>query len=170
MQLQAIARLQKIPDGVAGVAETLKIMRGLVRRYKKELIIRRCAMDLVQNNGQKAYTEEVRDLFTFVRDNIRYLKDIADVETVAAPDFTLETRQGDCDDKAVLLASLLESIGHRARFVALSFSPGIYSHVIVETKIGRYWVPLETTEPVPMGWYPPGVLDRMVVHIKGARE
>ncbi len=53
-----------------------------------------------------------KKLHRFVRDNIRYIKDIRDVETVAYPDITLQQGQGDCDDKSVLLASLLESIGH----------------------------------------------------------
>lgn len=164
MQLHSIASLHKIPDGPAGINVTLRVMRRLTREGKKDWALRRKALDLVQNNGQKAYTAEVNDLFQFVRDRIRYVKDIVGVETVAAPQITLEIGQGDCDDKGVLLASLLESIGHPTRFVALSLYPGIFSHVIVETKVGNDWIPLETTENVPMGWYPPGVLQRMPVH------
>lgn len=164
MQLEALATLHKIPDGPAGVAQTLRIMRRLTREGKKNWVIRRKAMDLVQNNGQKAYGAEVRDIFHFVRDQIRYLQDIRGIETLSAPHITLELGQGDCDDKCVLLASLLESINHPTRFVAISLRPGIFSHVLVETKIGRRWVALETTEPVEMGWYPPGVLARMVEH------
>jgi len=71
---------------------------------------------------------------------------------------------GDCDDKAVLLASMLESIGHPTRFVALAFKAGKYSHVLVESKIGNKWVALETTEPVRIGWYPPKVQKRLVIY------
>lgn len=164
MQLSSIASLHKIPDGAPGIYQTLRVMRDLTREGKKNWIIRRKALDLVQNNGQKAYLDEVRDLHKFVRDRIRYVQDIAGVETVAAPHITLEIGQGDCDDKCVLLASLLESIGHPTRFVALSFSPGRFSHVIVETKVGNRWIPLETTEPVGMGWYPPGSPRRMEIY------
>lgn len=164
MKLEGVASLQKIPDGPAGIYQTLRVMRRLTREGKKNFIIRRKAADLVQNNGQKAFAAEVRDIFVFVRDRIRYLKDINGVETIAAPHLTLEYGHGDCDDKCVLLASLLESIGHSTRFVALALTPGLFSHVIVETRIGRDWVPLDPTEPVEMGWYPHGVVDRMEIY------
>lgn len=165
MQLNSIASLHKIPDGPAGIYQTLRVMRRLTREGKKNWIIRRKAMDLVQNNGQKAFAAEANDLFRFVRDRIRYLKDINGVETVAAPHITLELGQGDCDDKCILLASLLESIGHPTRFVAIALhASSVFSHVLLETKIGNRWVPMECTENVPMGWYPPGVLNRMEVH------
>ncbi len=164
MKLQGIASLQKVPDGPAGINLTLRIMKNLIREGKKDFTIRRKAMDLVYHNGQKAYAAEVNDLFTFVRDRIRYIKDINEVETVAAPQITLELGQGDCDDKVVLLASLLESIGHKTRSVALALQPGVFSHVILETKIGNRWVALDPTEPVQMGWYPPGVVNRMVIY------
>ena len=139
-------------------------MRSLTREGKKNWIIRRKAMDLVQNNGQKAYCDEINDVFRFVRDRIRYLEDINGVETLAAPHITLDLGQGDCDDKCTLLASLLESIGKPTRFVAIALQPGVFSHVLVEVKAGNRWIPLECTEPVEMGWYPPGVVNRMEIY------
>lgn len=164
MKLGALATLQKIPDGPAGIYATLKIMRRLARDGKTNLIVRYKTLAVVETLPSKAYGAEVEALFTYVRDHIRYVKDIAGVETVAAPQITLDLGQGDCDDQCVLLASMLESISHRSRFVALSLKPGIFSHVIVESKIGTNWVALDPTEPVPMGWYPPGVLNRMEMY------
>lgn len=151
-----------IPSGKAGIVATLKIMGRLVKEGKKTLVIRQTALSLVNGQRQKDWTEEVNRVFEFVRDKIRYVRDIRGVETLQTPDKTLEFGQGDCDDKSVLLASLLESIGHPTRFVAIGFKPGVFVHVYVETKIGTNWVSLETTEPVSMGWSPKGVVSRLV--------
>jgi len=138
-------------------------MSGLVKEYKKALPIRTLALQLVKRNGQKDWLGEVRKIQEFVRDRIRYVKDIRGVETLQTPVKTLEFGQGDCDDKSTLVAALLESIGHPTRFVAVGFS-GQFAHVLVETKIGNKWIAVETTEPVGLGWFPPGVTMRMRWH------
>lgn len=153
-----------IPPGKAGTLTTLKLMRRIARDFKKSPVIRRLALKLVENNHQKDFVNEVKSIHEFVRDNIRYVKDINGVETVQTPIKTLEFKQGDCDDKSTLAASLLESIGHPTRFVAVGFHPGKYAHVYVETKIGTKWVPVETTEPWPLGRTISNPLLKMVVH------
>lgn len=159
-----LAEISSIPGGVAGTRATLLKMRELVRSGKKSLPVRLTALSLIRRNGQKDWIGEAKNLHAFVRDKIRYVKDIRGVETLHTPEKLLELRQGDCDDKSVLLASLLESIGHPTRFVASGRSRGLYCHVLVETKIGNKWIPLETTEPVEMGWYPKELKARLVIH------
>lgn len=133
-------------------------MSDLVKRGKKNPSIRQKAVTLTQSLDQKDYLGEIATLFAFVRDNIRYVRDIRGVETIHFPEQILDQEYGDCDDKAVLLSSLLESIGHPTRFVAVGFTgPDEYSHVFVDTKVGPGWLTLETTENVPMGWRPPGI-------------
>lgn len=129
-------------------------MRDLTRAGKKTLRVRETAGSQTRSCAQKDWPCEVRALHAFVRDSIRYVGDINGVETVQSPDKTLEYGYGDCDDKSVLLASLLESIGHPTRFVAIGFQSGVYEHVYVETLIGTRWIALETTEPVEAGWAP----------------
>jgi hypothetical protein len=146
--------LALIPSGRAGVIETLRIMSRMVRDGKKNLTIRHAALSLLRECNQKDYACEVRALHAFVRDCIRYVQDIRDVETIATPVKTLELAAGDCDDKSALLASMLESIGHPTRFTAIGFEPGVFAHVYVETKIGESWIPLETTEPWEAGIEP----------------
>lgn len=156
MHLRAatISTLQMIPEGAAGIRATLRQMSQFVKAYKKTMPIREKALGLVASCMQKDWSCEVRALHAFVRDEVRYVNDVNDVETIQAPDYTMQFAAGDCDDKATLLASLLESIGHPTRFVAIGFQSGVYSHVYVETKIGNSWIPLETTEPVEAGWEP----------------
>lgn len=158
------SRLSLIPEGKAGTLETLKVMRELVRHGKRALPVRSLAVELTNGNDQKDWIAEVKALHAFVRDNIRYVKDVRDVETLHYPEIVLQIGAGDCDDKSVLLASLLESIGHPTRFVAIGFKPDDFVHVYPETMIGRAWIPLETTEPVEIGWTPKNIVSRLVVH------
>jgi transglutaminase-like putative cysteine protease len=141
-------------------------MRRLVRQYKKDATIRNTAASMIQRLDQKDWESEITTLFHFVRDSIRYMRDVRGVETVQTPVATLSRGYGDCDDKSTLLASLLESVGHPTRFVAIGRGPNSFSHVYVETRIGTRWIGLEPTEPVPAGWKPPRALfpSRIVVH------
>ena len=161
------ATLLAIPDGPAGTFATLKLMRRLVQRYKKKLPLRQLALSIVRNNAPKDYRGEIHSLWRFVKQNIRYVKDIKGIETIQTPDKTLEFGQGDCDDQSVLLATLLEAVGHHTRFVALGFSPlPRYDHVLVATKMGNQWVPLETTEPWPFGTIPNQIFRRIQKRMK----
>ncbi len=132
-------------------------MVKLVKAGKTNPIIRAKATELVQDLRQKDFTGEIRNVFDFVQNNIRYVRDIAGVETLHYPEQVLAQEYGDCDDKAVLLASLLAAIGHPTRFVAVGFRPGHFSHVFVDTRYGSGWLTLDATEPNSMGWRPPGI-------------
>lgn len=167
------AVLGNIPGGEAGTRETLKLMRDLVHAAvrRPEQIVRRKAESLVMMLPPRQWFAEIRALQEFVRDQIRYVRDPVSVERVQTPEQTLQSQQGDCDDKSTLLAALLDSIGHPARFAALGFSGrgNGFSHVLVETKVKntgqdmRDWMPLETILPdKPAGWYPTGVTNRYV--------
>jgi transglutaminase-like putative cysteine protease len=147
------ATLQEIPNGWQGTRATLRIMSRMVRHFKKDIQIRSLAQNIVSDvPGHKNWTAQIKSLHAYVRDNVQYVRDVRGIETLATPIKTLETMQGDCDDQAVLLASLLESIGHPTRFVAMKHSTfGPYVHVYTETKIGANWYPLETTEKFAAG-------------------
>lgn len=153
-----------LPKGREGVRETLNLMSKIVKAGKKNQTVRQTAVELTQGFRQKDWMREIQSLFDFVKSRIRYVRDIRGVETLHTPDKILENEQGDCDDKSILVASLLEAIGHPTRFVAVGFQPGKYSHVFVETKVNNRWIALETTEPVPLGWRPSGIKAVMIVH------
>lgn len=156
--------MMSLPPGREGVRKTLALMRRLVREGKKNPLVRQTAVELTRGMRQKDWRGEIKTLHAFVRDKIRYIRDIKGVETLHTPERVLENEQGDCDDKSLLLAALLESIGHPTRFIAVGFQPGKFSHVLVESKIGDKWISLETTEPVEMGWKPPRVANAMIVY------
>lgn len=161
---QEITQLRELPDGARGTLDTLKTMRALVRKSKQSNTVRVRVLSIVGALRQKDYVGEMRRIHAFVRDNIRYVRDIRGVETLQTPEKTLEYGQGDCDDKATLVATMLEVIGHPTRFVALGFNGNPFCHVYVESKIGNRWIGVETTELVDLGWNPPGSTSRMVIY------
>lgn len=145
-------------DGAPGVYQTLGIMRALVRHYKVNPCIRQAATSAVFLTPEKNDLHEVETLFYLVRDNIRYVRDICDVETISTPDITLAGRIGDCDDKTVLLCSLLEAIGYKTRFVIAGYNmAGHYEHVYCQVFVPVLgdWVACDTTERGPLGYEPP---------------
>lgn len=134
-------------------------MARLAREGSRRIEVRNLAVEITTRGfltgsglRQKDFAGEARRLCDFVRDHIRYVRDIADVETLHDPVTLLQIGAGDCDDKAILLAALLLSIGHdRVRFIAMAQAPGQYGHVWVQDCIGGRWIDLETTEPIPYG-------------------
>lgn len=156
--------LQSLPPGRAGVRRTLEAMSRFVNQYKTNPQIFELARRIVQRVRGESWPEEARAMLNFVRAHIRYTKDIHGVETVQSPVQTLRLKTGDCDDLSVLLATLLASIGHPTKFVAVGFNRGSLSHVYVETRIGNNWVGMETTKPWPLGKKPPNIKEKMEHH------
>lgn len=149
--------LLTISDGVNGVRDTLKLMGQIVTTYKKAPVIREIASQIIQSVPEKNWSAEARAILRFVQTQIRYTKDVRGVETLQSPIQTLKLGMGDCDDKSTLIATLMESIGHPTRFIAVGKVPEVFCHVYVETKIGNKWVAMEGCEDWPLGRAPEGV-------------
>lgn len=161
--------------GLGGDAtgDTLRHMRAFVHASLKSptQIVRERALSLTSAVASRDWFGQIRELHAFVRDNVRYQEDPDEFELVQSPEKTLQYMAGDCDDQATLLAALLKSLNHPARFVAVGISGGSFSHVLVETKVKdtgvdmRDWCPLETIIAKPMGWYPPDATSRYVLKV-----
>lgn len=144
------------PDGAAGVRNTLRQMRAFVREGRRNPKIRSTALNLISLVPERDALGEIRTLFEFVRDRIRYVADVLEVETLADAQRTLEIAQGDCDDKSILLAALLESIGYATQFIVTGYqSPDWFEHVYLRVLLpSGNWMPLDASEPQAMGWEP----------------
>lgn len=140
-------------NGKRGVAQTIGIMRRLVNEGRVDPSIRSAAAGIVYLTPEKDAYCEVQAIFDHVQNRIRYLSDVNDVETIATAAKTLAFKQGDCDDKSILLASLLETIGYPTRFVVAGYSvPGALEHVYVQVCMDGEWIDADPTEPHPLGW------------------
>ena len=152
-----------LANGYSGVQQTLRMMRQLVNQGKTNTQIRQAATNTVFLTPEKDEYSEAEALFNYVRDSIRYVKDVNDIETLSTPMMTLEGRIGDCDDQTVLLASLLESIGYPTRFVIEGYTtPGEYEHVYMQALEFGQFISMDPTEQKYMGWSPPNPVSQAV--------
>lgn len=149
----------ELANGAAGTRQTLRLMADLIRQGREALPVREMAKTLVRQLPQKDYMGEIAAVHAFVRDRVRYTRDIRNVETLHTAERLLQDRQGDCDDKAILVAAMLESIGHETQLVAIGPSKQHFVHVFAQVRNPKQpllnqrdsWLHLECTEPWPVG-------------------
>ena len=100
--------------------------------------VRRIAAELTK--GKTTREEKLRALFEFVADDIRYVNYVSGEWWLPnRPQQLLARREGDCDDKAILLITLLRSVGIEAQ------------EVMVQTRMtGQPSVLLSKNAAVPM--------------------
>ncbi len=99
-------------------------------------------------------------LFDWVRRNIRYTRDIFQVELLHTARRMIELKAGDCDDMTILLGAMLMSTGHPVRLALVGFQPHkphVYTHIYPEVNVGKRWIALDATMNRPIGWAPPAL-------------
>jgi hypothetical protein len=173
-----------IPGGLAGVQRTLRVMVDVASTFKTDLHVRTLAVCLIGGrvvtltNGEqvryplcrpKDYFGELRCLHAFVRDHVRYTRDVEGVETLQTPVQTLNVLAGDCDDKAMLFCSLAGAVGFQTRFCAIGVRDQPFSHVMAQAlleDVGEYInaETILTDPPVELGWEPPDTTSCMYAH------
>ncbi len=67
------------------------------------------------------YASELFACYAWVDQNIRYMRDIDDVEFLKEPGVLIETKSGDCDDIATLLAAMFMACGNECVFSLVGF-------------------------------------------------
>lgn len=148
--------LARMPNGRAGVFHTLRLMRAMVAQARTDPSIIQAAVSAVFLAPQKDEYAEAAAVFEFVRDHVRYVRDVLAIETLTDPRMTLQRMVGDCDDQVTLLAALLESVGYPTRFVVAGYSDDRnFEHVYLQTLVNGEWIDADPTEPNPFGWAPP---------------
>lgn len=162
--------------------DTLRRMVAIVRKYKSDLTTLDAASGVLRAAGvgdiRSQKPAAIRALQHFVRDRIGYVFDPRGLEMIQTPPRTLSRGMGDCDDKAILVATFMEQVGLPTRFMAVGgagggwgppLAPGElpeYSHVLAQVKCGNTWMWLETIIPgAEPGWKPPGISVLMPAHV-----
>ena len=113
--------------------DTLRAMKAKALEGRKTL--RPFAESVCKGIESGDYNSEILALYQWVCGNIRYARDIEDVEYVKAPQRLLETKQGDCDDMATLLAALCMAYGNKCRFLVVGFEDRSPSHVFCQVAV-----------------------------------
>lgn len=153
------AQMLGLANGKPGVFQTLALMRRLIDAGKVNAEIRSAAANIIHLVPEKSGAHEIESLFQFVRDHVRYTRDVLGVETVQLPEWTLRLKYGDCDDQTVLFCALAESVGYPTRLIAAGYSDTItYEHVYAQVLIEDQWVNADCTERAPLGYAPPDPL------------
>jgi Transglutaminase-like superfamily len=159
--------LGRIPKGYPGTKRTVEYIKALIRAGAKDFYVRQKAIDILLQRGvtPKDYRGEIKALFEWVQQNVRYTKDPFRVEVLHSARRMLELRAGDCDDMTILLGSMLEAIGHPVRIVLAGpdpLRPRLFTHVYLEAYDKGHWIPLDPTMPYPMGWAPRGLVKEVI--------
>lgn len=131
-------------------------MRQMVIDSRIDLQLRQIAISATYANPSNDHVSDCSSICGAVQAQIKYVSDVLDVETLAAPLHVWNMRVGDCDDIACLVASLFESIGIKTRFVVAGYNGNSQpEHVYVQVLIDTEWYSCDASEKRTFGWCPP---------------
>ena len=126
-------------------AQSLSILQRLAEEYSLHPRIRKITSSLIKGCPERDLLCYVRAITRFVKRNVKYVNDPPGKEVFQSPLKTLEYGMGDCDDFAVLTASLLLSAGIPAK-VKIKPVAENKGHVVVEVLIGNRKFEIDTTK------------------------
>lgn len=133
----------------------IRHLRGVVDHWRGTTWARELAARIVFEEAgceRKKRLCHAMAIGEWVQREITYVNELP--ETFQTPRRTVEFGRGDCDDAAVLVATLLEAIGIPAKLVGMKVN-GKWRHIwplaMVRLRDGRtVGVPLDTTLDVPI--------------------
>lgn len=147
------------PSGVAGIWHTARLIREAIERAKVDPTMIEAATALIYTTPAKNTDAEADAIFSWVRDHVRYVRDVHGIETLASPQTTYRRQAGDCDDQVALLGTLLEAVGYPTRLIIAAYdAPGSWSHVYLQVLTDAGWRDADPTEDFPLGVAPAGAL------------
>src|SRR6266542_442518 len=100
--------IRRVPRGTRGALVTARLIAQLVREGAKDFYVRQKAIEIFRAYGARPKDRfgEICALFDWVRRNIRYTRDIFQVELLHTARRMLELKAGDCDDMTILLGAM----------------------------------------------------------------
>lgn len=142
-------QMRQVGNGINGNIDTIEAMKKLAREFSRHDLVKRLATNIIHYNNIPShhYLDEARAIGEFVKKHIRYVKDPVGTESLQAPDMMIRMMKdvgysmGDCDDMALLTASLLMSVGIKSKFRAVRYKDEVqgFNHIYVvvyENNIG----------------------------------
>ena len=159
-------RIVRVPKGPRGAIASAGLIAQLIREGARDFYVRQKAIEIFRQAAARPKDRfgEVLSLFHWVRNNIRYTRDIFRVELLHTARRMLELQAGDCDDMTILLGAMLVATGHPVRIALTGFNqrrPHVYSHIYLEVNVNGKWIALDPTMDRPIGWAPPALWKRI---------
>ena len=166
---EAHTRSLNIPlaDGEQGNMQTLEAMAAIVREQRGKPDLRAFVLrEIIGGVSGHNPATQVRRIFEYARDRIRYQRDPFGVERIAdiwSILYALDPGtgpEGDCGVKSLFIAACCAAIGIKPFFVVIKQRPGqetfnhVYNAVLIDGQIRYYDA---TPEDKPAGWEAPSV-------------
>lgn len=149
--------LTSVPDGEAGTAETIDYAKQLVAEGQTSPVVRALALKFLKRYHVQPHDKlaEIRAIFSGVLRDFEFRDDPAGTEMLQPAEGIIATGVGDCDDlNAILLCSLLGSIGFATRVVTIKADPerpDEFSHIYMEAQEPESgeWIALDVARENP---------------------
>ena len=134
-----------------GPETTINKMRELClgARGERSIVLYQLTEHVVRGLQDKDYLSEILAVRNFVAERVRYKNDPLAMETVSDPQRMAEQilqygrATADCDDIALLVATMCRQLGREAEFVTVGFgAPNHFSHVFARVKEPKssHWI------------------------------
>lgn len=146
-------RYSLVRDGISGNIDVLWQMIQIVRdTVVKDKGFEDFIKQLIVDNGYDSYTNVdtlFNFLYDFVKQHVSYVQDIAGkTESIKDARTTLQDGYGDCDDMAILNASILAVLGYEPCFVIGKYPESdSFQHVYTATYVNGKRYVFDTTIP-----------------------
>lgn len=138
---------------------TVRKIKEMIKKYKTTPAIRVLIGKILVGIDGRDFKSVVDKITKFVKSKVRYQKDINEVETLQSPLRTIQLGFGDCDDFAILLATLFEAAGYSVKLVLVSNRlDKVFNHIFVrvngididitENIIGTFNLPITARKEV----------------------
>jgi hypothetical protein len=165
------AALGTLPSGDAGIAATVAAMQATiddaVAAATTGRALRLVAQEVSAAAGTPGAVPFARELWNWLADHVHFQRDPAAVELLRAPGALLACIdqdgecEGDCDDLAMLAASILAVAGLRPVLITVGRRrTGQLEHVFAGVRLGdgplsrRTVYPIDSQEGTPAGTWP----------------
>jgi len=145
-----IASRQRYP----GIDNVLEIASKLVTSYTGRDDLRALALRITRGIRPNRATglPDLRNvdqianaIYKWITSNINYVRDPWNIERIQSPDVTLRQKAGDCDDHAILSATLLQTLGIQTGFRIVSRTGRTYDHIYTVYRSPGGWKSFDTT-------------------------
>ncbi|MEC9331355.1 MAG: transglutaminase-like domain-containing protein [Verrucomicrobiota bacterium] len=140
-------------------------MIRVIQAGKRDPRIRERVAKIVQNLPEKDDGAEIKAIFNYVREKVRFTSDIHNIETYQDPVTTLDRFGiGDCDDYVIALASMYLNIGFPVRIKVSADtsthptqSEPQWNHVWLQVGVPKInptqWIDVDASVDRPLGWW-----------------
>jgi hypothetical protein len=145
---------REISSGDVGADETARVIRGLISQGRRDPVVRSRALTILRARGVPEHKPlaDIEALYSWVKRNLRYVRDPNQIEYIQTARRALETLSGDCDDYTVLLGSMLESIGFPVDVKVIARrGRRSFHHVYPVANVDGFQVGLDASMPIPFG-------------------